>query len=391
MSVSSQGQMKRLVIVQPYVPSYRRAFFEGLSATLASKNIDCKIASSEPRGASTARGDGISAEWIVPAESRRLSIGSRSLDLGGTMSTWKDADAVILGSQGSSVDVYRALLLGRTNTRAPKVGLWGHIRDYVNSPHPVDRSLEKWQLRRADHVFAYTASGSEYARSLGVNSARITTVMNSIDTSELHRASASLSDDDVTAFVESTMASRGRTLSFIGGLDESKRIDFLASALDKLWNLDPTIRLLVAGNGSQRSLLNNASARGQVVHVGYADAKTKALMARVSGALVMPGRIGLVAVDAMALGIPILTTAWPYHAPEAEYLTEDLHRFTVDNDPHSFAAAMQKAAAGALGSTRQDQMSEAVYPNLETMVQNFATGVLDMLNHPRRWKPRRRA
>jgi hypothetical protein len=47
-----------------------------------------------------------------------------------------------------------------------------------------------------------------------------------------------------------------------------------------------------------------------------------AALSHVSSAIWMPGRVGLVAVDALALGLPVLTTHFPFHAPELEYLVE---------------------------------------------------------------------
>jgi glycosyltransferase involved in cell wall biosynthesis len=91
-----------------------------------------------------------------------------------------------------------------------------------------------------------------------------------------------------------------------------------------MWTIDPLARLVVGGRGSDESLLHAAAQRGQVTMLGYAGPAEKALIASVASALVMSGRIGLVAVEALAMRLPFVTTTWRYHAPEVEYLTEGI-------------------------------------------------------------------
>jgi len=376
---------RSLIIVQPYVPSYRVPFFEALRADLERHQIVCTVTTGDISNGTAARGDGTSECWMTPVPTKSLKIAGRALELGGTMPAWRHADGVILGSQGSSLDVYRALWWGHTSSSAPKVGLWGHIRDYVNEANPLDRALEKWQLRRADHVFAYTASGGEYARSVGVASGRVTTVMNSVDTSDLENAVAQTSETERLAFADRMNIVDGRALSYIGGLDGSKRIDFLSAALEHLWALAPDVKILIAGRGEHEHLLDAASARGQAIKLGYADAKTKALMAGTSAAMLMPGRIGLVAVDSMVLGLPVLTTPYPFHAPEAEYLTEGVNMITTIDDPMKYAEAMRRIADS---SPKFAIAHNSPIPTLSNMVGNYSRGVLTMMNSSRRWPSR---
>src|SRR5665811_108326 len=47
-----------------------------------------------------------------------------------------------------------------------------------------------------------------------------------------------------------------------------------------------------------------------------------AALSHISSAIWMPGRVGLIAVDALALGLPVLTTRFPFHAPELDYLVD---------------------------------------------------------------------
>ena len=370
---------KELIIVQPYLPKYRMAFFSRLIEALEQSNIQCRVAAADPAGGQANRRDAASAEWLIPIRHRQLHLGGRTLTLGGAAQSWAMADGVIVGHLGSSVDTYRALLDAKRPRRQLRVGLWGHIASYVAASHPLDAAAEKWQLRQADHVFAYTPSGSAYAAAGGVPADRLTTVMNTVDTQTLESARRSLTESAVAEYMSHHGLVQGRTLGYFGGLDESKRISFLAAVLDRLWATDPDIRLIVGGEGAQSGLLDASISRGQTIRIGYATPTEQAMIGRAASALLVPGRIGLIAVEALLLGIPILTTDWPYHSAEAEYLTEGASRFTSRNDIESYATLVHRfMQSSAVGSASRRRPAWA-YPSIEGMVANFSTGVKALL------------
>lgn len=368
--------MKKLVIVQPYIPKYRVNFFENLFERLAKDGIEGVVAAGAPPSQSLARGDSSSAPWHIQISTRNVRILDHTLTLGGSYNSWRRADAVIIGHLGSSLDTYRALLARRRE--GLRVGLWGHIKSYVNDSHPIDATLEKWQLRHADQVFAYTPGGADYAIQSGVTPRKITTVMNTVDTSALVQAMNTTTEESVTEFCRLHEINPERTLSYIGGLDESKRISFLVDTLDKLWSMDPSFRLLLAGHGHQSSLLDAACRRGQVIKLGYAGPELQTLMARSSRGLLMPGRIGLIAVEALVLNRPIITTNWKYHSAEIEYLSEGTSLITTPNDSSAYAEGILQF----LETSSDESISKAPtlnYPTIEAMVENFADGVISMM------------
>lgn len=364
--------MPNLVIIQPYVPAYRVPFFERLIAILGGEGIECRVAASMPDGAQAARGDAQREQiWSSQHSARRISAAGRTLDLGIGSRSWQGADAVICSLQGTSLDTYRALLSANL-----RVGLWGHVASYVSEPHPVDRALETWQARRADRIFAYTPSGASAAVGMGVAPDRVTTVMNAVDTETLvasfleRRASPGRRVDSDFA------VSPGKTFGYVGGLDSSKRIDLLVEALDRVWAADPEVRLLVGGRGVHEHLLEPAVARGQVKKLGYADDRMIANIAAQSEAFVSPGRIGLLAVQSLALGLPILSTKYRYHAPEVEYLREDESLFKSEESPEAFAGLI----LANRNSGRRVDPGQWSYPTIDAMAENYAAGVIEMMS-----------
>ncbi|MDN4645141.1 glycosyltransferase [Arthrobacter sp. PsM3] len=203
--------------------------------------------------------------------------------------------------------------------------------------------------------------------------------MNTIDTQALSECSQGLADSAVAEYMTCHGLKQGRTLGFLGGLDESKRISFLAEALDRLWATDPDLRVVVGGKGSQSNLLDVSISRGQTIRIGYATPYERAIIGRVASALLMPGRIGLVAVDALVLGIPILTTDWPYHSAEADYLIEGESRYTSGNDVDSYVALVRRFMLSPGNGGKSSSGSSWAYPTIDNMVANFSAGVLSML------------
>lgn len=358
-----------LVIVQPYLPAYRVEFFSRLIAVLDTDGIDCVVAASMPSGSQANRGDDADAAWVVRVKVRAVVIAGRRLSLGGSRVVWAKADGVIIGLLGSSLDTYIAVFDSIMKKR--RVGLWGHVKTYVSELNALDAALEAWQMRHVDQVFAYTEGGTRYALDRGIPASRVTTVMNAVDTESLAQAVGRVGVDEREVFGKRFKLEEGKVLAFIGGFDTSKRIDFLAAALDELWLLRPDVRVLVAGNGMQRDLFLVSEQRGQVVLLGYVNDAEKALIGTWASALLMPGRIGLVAVDALILGMPIVTTDWKFHAPEAEYLVQGISRFDAPDSPGPFAHFVVEFLMRP-----KKHVQSVIYPTLDEMVENYRQGVL---------------
>lgn len=363
---------RRLLIVQEYVPAYRVPFFEQLVGALREADVRTLVLSGQQ--AIHGRHDAVPPQpWERRVRQRSVTFAGRTLRSGPSVGALRNADAVVLPLLGSSGQAYRLLSNSR---REQAVGLWGHVRPYVSRGNPLDLRLEAWQMRRADHVFAYTDSGAEYAAALGLQRNRLTSLRNTIDTEELERARAAVSDGEVERFRRSHSLHPDLTLGVIGALDEPKRIDFLVEALDRLWQVDRRVKLIVGGRGDQESLLEPARERGQAIVLGRVGAAEKALIAATASALVNPGRIGLIAVDALVLGLPVVTTPFAFHAPEADYLVEGQDRFTLSDEPRLYADEL----LALLGAGRLRAPSSA-FPRLPEMVERFAGGVLTMIEH----------
>ena len=356
-------KLKTVCIVQPYVPNYRVAFFEQLSESLCTLGIRVRVVAGSPDATQAKRGDAVKPEWLTTADHRVVTVRGRSLVLDTTRRHWQDCESIILPLMGSSVGTYEALL--RSGSRS--VGLWGHVAPYVSAGNRLDLALERWQMKHANRIFAYTTGGRSYATNCGVPEEKITVVNNSLDTSELERLREHVHPRQ-----------RDPYLVYIGGLDQSKRIDLIADSLQILHDRGISVRVKVAGRGPQADLLHAAVSRGQVEMVGYVAGEQKARLILESGGILVPGRVGLVAVEALAAARPILTTRHSRHAPEIEYLTEGLSMYSSLNAAQPYADLLARFV-----QDRPRTAPSPEHPRLEAMVKNFADGVIKLLNEAR--------
>ncbi|RDH98525.1 glycosyltransferase involved in cell wall biosynthesis [Curtobacterium sp. AG1037] len=371
--------MARIVIMQPYVPTYRAPFFEALAARLAEQGHELVIAAGEPTGAQAKRRDVARIEGVSQRRlrARTMSLGRARLRLVNGRSVWKDADVVVAELAAGATATYGALL----QCRRP-VGVWGHVEAFTAPDNRLTRSLRRWQTRAATHVLAYTDTGAAVAKDWGVDAARVTSLHNTIDVTALSQAI-----ERVKAVDRSTVRSRlglgsGPVFAMIGGIDASKRIDLVVGALDALWASRPDIQLLVGGRGELEPAFDAAVARGQVRLVGYVGNDAKAEFARVATALLNPGRVGLIAVESMAMKLPIVTTSGARHGPEYEYLTPGTDSIECGPNASELAATL---IALADDSERVGQLSTAIGERLNAfalshMVDRYASALESLVD-----------
>jgi glycosyltransferase involved in cell wall biosynthesis len=373
-----------VLILQPYVPQYRVAFFEALAEELDRRGISCLVAAGKPHDVQARRADAKKMRGTVSVRDWSLRLGRRSVRLKlPPIRLLRSSSLVICELASGSVETSVMLTLAPGRT-----AVWGHARSYVSDSSTLDGLLERWQMRRSTRTFAYTAGGGDFASESGVKPERITVVQNSLDTNALRREMAETTIDAVEATrAHLNLSSPNNTACFIGALDRSKRLDKLLAIADNVVAQLPDFRLLVAGAGPLEAQFTEAiGVRPHVLFLGRADLSLKAMLAKLSRLMIMPGRVGLVAVDSFAMQVPIITTAWRFHAPEFEYLVDGVNALIVPVD------SVEAMADSAIMVMRDDQLHKRLREgclrsaerySLQAMVLRFADGVALALNEPK--------
>lgn len=357
----------RVVILQEYVPQYRVPFFLRLIQLGLESGINIQVAAGVANEEQHLRQDGAQAEFIVPIAQKEIGVGNFRIVFRKVQPLIDSANLVILEQARRNLDAYWLLLRPR---KRRKIALWGHGRDFVTRPSRLRRLTMTKLTNAADWFFAYTEGSRNSVVSTGYPVAQTTVVQNSTDTSELVNSTSAISPTQIEDFRRERGLAQ-HTAIFIGGLDEFKRLPFLFEACRLAFESEEDFRLIVVGNGPLREYVQRLEeTEPWIRYLGPLFGHEKALAIAASEVICMPGRVGLVAVDSFATGRPILTTTWPFHGPEFEYL-EDGKTCIVSGDSVSMYAkelvqllndreklrAMQQACRGNTRKFTTDEMA----------------------------------
>ncbi|MFD9820205.1 glycosyltransferase family 4 protein [Streptomyces violascens] len=375
------------MVIQPYVSAYRLPFFQRLEGELTSRDIRLSVAHGTPWGKDAWRADARQLPGAIELPQFTWELAGRHFVYRKLGALATRCDALILSQALHTLDSYLPVL----RPSGPPVGLWGHGGTYNRSHSAPLRTMKRLFTNRARWFFAYTELGARQVISQGFPAQRVTVVRNTIDTTRLAADREGVADDQLTALRRRLGLRRGRTALYIGGLDASKRIPFLLAAAESAARALPGFRLVIAGDGSQRRLVEEAVRRGETVrYAGRVADEDKALLGAAADVMMVPGAVGLVAVDSLALGVPLVTTSDAPHGPEFEYLEDGRNALIVDgSDLDGYVAAVVGllGAPERLTALRTGCRSGTQEYSAEGMARRFADGVEGLLQ-PLRGEPR---
>ena len=373
-----------VLIVEEYVPEYRQRFFELLEAALGRQSIRLIVAVGSTPSPLEARGDSAAdAPLVRSVPARTVSVAGRHLTYRRLSSFASNADLVIVGQGLRHLENYRLLLWpGRS-----KVAFWDHGGRLVKEATLLERLVQRLLLRSAHWYFAYTSRGAEQLVGAGFPRERLTVVQNTFDVGELARMRDHVDGVDRRRVREELSLPERHVCIYIGALDPSKRLDFLLEAGSIVARRVPDFTLVVAGDGPDRPTVERAlESRPWLRYVGRAVGGTKAELGSTADLLLMPGSVGLVAVDSFALQTPIVTTRWPFHGPEMDYLVDGVNALVSDDDVGEFARTIESVLLdrAELARLKAACGEAALRYSLEHMVSNYAEGIAAALAAPRR-------
>jgi glycosyltransferase involved in cell wall biosynthesis len=139
--------------------------------------------------------------------------------------------------------------------------------------------------------------------------------------------------------------------------------------------LDPSFRLTIVGKGEAAGEVMSLAAKDDnLSYIPEARAQQLANLTMSADAFWVPGRVGLVAVDAMAVGLPVHTTREARHAPEIEFLhPQDLAY--LGPTPEAFA----ESSLGLIGTRGRARVLREDYPTVDRVAANMERVILDVL------------
>lgn len=379
--------MRRVVILQEVLATYRVEFYEKLRAALAEEGVELALAHGAASGERAMRGDEARLSWAHPVGVWRPRLPGAPVWLKAWRLT-RGADLVIVEHANRQLINYPLLLLSLLGHR--RLAFWGHGANLqAPSSDSAAERLKRWTARGPHWWFAYTEGSAHRVAGHGFDPDRITVVQNSIDTVSLSSAVRAVTEQALDDFRRETRTRKGATALFIGALYQEKRLPFLLEVAARVHQRRPGFVLLIGGDGPARPVVERAGEQAPYVrYLGRLDGERRNLALRAADVVLMPGLVGLAVLDAFAAEAPLVTTAIGYHSPEMEYLENGVNGVVLPdpNDVEGFAdrvvellrndAQLKRLCAGCRSSAERI--------TTEAMVGRFGRGILRALELDRR-------
>src|SRR5690348_326371 len=378
--------MKKVLIIEAQMKQYRVPFYLLLRDVLAANGIELRVAYSDPPPSEVSRNDTCNLPSPVGLKVPGYWLWPDRLLYQPLLTTALFFDLVIV-DQGNRFLLNHFLLpLARVGAR--KIAFWG-----LGENRQAGRIVfSEWHrlktLNWASWWFAYTKGTAGYLEQHGVPSSKITAVQNSVDTKEISSCVKNLTAEARLAIRERTGIPRtAPTGIYCGMLDKVKSVPFLIEASRIIKAKLTDFHLILLGGGPEQQAIEALIREHPWIHLlGPRFGKEKAEFMAISDALLAPGRVGLVVLDAFAAGLPLLTTRLPIHGPEFEYLEEEQNGVTTEPRVEAFADAVIRlfGEPDRLRHLKEGARTSAEKYSIEAMVENFRSGIHQCL-HPPRW------
>jgi glycosyltransferase involved in cell wall biosynthesis len=366
--------MADVIIIQEHLPHYRVAFFEGLRESLAARGISLGLvygADSDPRMLTTP------LPWAVRVPIHRFGPFAWHA-LGDAC---KGARLIIVPQETKYLHCHLLWLSSRITGRFG-FAYWGHGKNFqIKGAGNTSERIKRFLSRRVDWWFAYNELSANIVEGLGYPRDRITSVGNTVNTEAISRARDAVTAEDCAVIRERLGIQAGPVALFSGALYEQKRIPFLLAAAKTVRSRIPGFQLLVMGAGPDTTPVEEAAALHPWIHyLGPLRDEQKAVYWRLSDVLLMPGLVGLVIVDSFLFGVPMITTDYPFHSPEIDYLDEGVNGLAVrcgeDSDCYAEVVVQLLSDPAKLAELKAGAEASASRHALSGMIQCYSEGIV---------------
>ncbi len=371
--------MPRVLIIQAQMKHYRIPLFTRLFEILRPDGIELRVAYSAPHGLHGIVRDAGYLPSEIGREVRGRWLGGRVI----YQPLWREiarADLVITGHENKYLMNAWLFLLSALQFKT--VALWGLGPCMEEDQSRMSHWLREKALTAADWYFGYTSGIVPYLTQHGVSADRITAVQNAVDTGELRKSLASISEDEVEQAKSRLGISTGPVGIYCGILEPTKHVPFLIDAARLVRQRVHDFQLLVVGAGPDRTWVEDVARANPWIHyLGQKFGREKALALRMADIFVLPGRVGLAILDSFAAGLPLFTTDIAIHGPEASYLIDGFNGRKTAHRLQAYADAVVEVLRSSflLERLRQSALETAAEYTIEAMAENFRHGIKQCL------------
>lgn len=373
--------MKKVLIIYRFLPQYRVDFYNLLRNKLQENNIELSLVYGKLNNANSSKGDEVSIDWAEYINSRKFRIAGIELIWQPCLQQIKGKDLIIV-EQANKLIINYYLMFKRKYSHT-KVAFWGHGLDSQALPGSLANRFKKLIIKQTDWWFTYTDGVKKIVTDCGFSDRKITVVQNAIDTTILQKTYDKISKEEAEQEKDKLGINSDNIGIYCGALYKEKRIDFLIKSAVKIRAEINDFHLLIIGAGPDLNIVNEAVNKHKWVHyLGTKFGEERVVYFKISKLFLLPGAVGLAVLDAFSMQTPMITTEYPFHGPEVEYIVDEINGLVTKNSLEDYTSKVleilnsnkkyTKLVEGCKSSTSQY--------TVEKMVENFAQGIIQSVS-----------
>ncbi|MGC4034406.1 MAG: glycosyltransferase family 4 protein [Chitinophagaceae bacterium] len=371
---------KKVLFIPKFISHYRVEFYDKTKEALAKHNVEVNVVYGKPKGEDALKKDEADIKWGKFVPTRWFKIGKTQLIWQPYFRYIKGNDLVIVTAENKLLFNYYLIVKRKFSNF--KLAFWGHGRNMQDRPDSIPNRFKSYYLNKCDWWFAYTTGVKDIITRLNFPVNKITVVQNAIDTLPLKEYYNAIDDEKIKALKDKLGISGAKTGIYCGGIYPDKRIDFLLEACFRIKKEIPDFHMIFIGSGIEVSKITEAAKTAPWIHyMGTLLGNDRVPYFKISSIQLMPGLVGLGILDSFAMETPIITTQFPFHSPEIDYLENGSNGIITENTIDAYADTVidllknekyLKLINGCKASSEKYTM--------EAMVENFTNGILSCLN-----------
>lgn len=365
---------KYVSIIYRFLPQYRLEFYNELKTKLLEENIILNLYYGKNKY--VVRKDEIDIKWATPINNQTFNILNEKFYWLHFKKEIFNSNLIILVQENRILSNYAIMLISLL--KGIKIALWGHGRNHQSTTNSLGNNFKRLYSNKIHWWFSYTQNTANIIQNMGFPKDRITIINNAIDTNFLIQEGTKFNDKTINEFKRKLNILKGPIGVFCGGIYKEKRIDFLYEACTIIKNHFPEFNVIFIGAGPESHKVAKFSCENNWIHYfGPKFGKEKVPYLKSADVLLNPGAVGLSILDAFALEVPFVTTKYPYHGPEIEYLINYKNGIITDNDVESYAKGVIKVLSSKklIMVLKHGCRNARTKYTKENMVSKFSIGI----------------
>jgi glycosyltransferase involved in cell wall biosynthesis len=367
---------KTISIIYKFLPQYRYDFFCELKAELQKNNITLNLVYGKFKKYD--KKDVVDIDWGIAVSNKVIMLGKHQF-------VWipipkkiiQVSDLIILMQENKILSNYPILLKSIFGKK--KVGLWGHGVNFQANKNSWGNKFKQFYASKVNWWFAYTEKSGQGIAAMGVPKEKITVVHNSINTRLLKEESQKISSVEIAKLKSTFQIGSGPIGLYCGAMYKEKRLDYLLESCIKIRKKVNDFEMLFLGAGPDANITINFCKQNNWAHyIGPKFGVEKIPFFKMSDIFLLPGAVGLAIIDCFVLNVPMITTKYPFHGPEIDYLVSGYNGILTEDNSDDFsngAINILNNKELCLKLKKGCEESGLNYSN-EKMVKGFVEGVI---------------